>query len=399
MIVIAAIVLFLWLAAAAELVYGARHTPKLTAIAPADTAPLPRISIIIAARNEAAALGEALASVLRLDYPHLDIIAVDDRSTDATGQVLDRFAASDSRLKVLHINALPRGWLGKNHALAMGAEAAAGDWLLFTDADIIFAPDVLRRAVALIERQHFDHLAVSPDATGGTPALKAMLPAVSLCLGLSLRPWRAVNPASRAHCGIGAFNLVRRRCYLAVGGHGAIALRPDDDIKLGRLLKRAGYRQGFAKGGGLLRVSWYPSARAMFQGLEKNSFAFFNYRFSEVLGASILFGWAHIWPFAALAFGGLSTWLGAINIAFMLTLGVAIAREIRIQPAYGLVYPLAAPAILGILWNSMVRTLVRGGIVWRDTFYPLRKLAPRAAPAIDPAIDKDDKRKTVDKRR
>jgi glycosyltransferase involved in cell wall biosynthesis len=390
MSVIAAIVLFLWLAAAAELVYGARHTPKLTAISPAGATHLPHISIIIAARNEADTLGEALASVLRLDYPHLEIIAVDDRSTDATGRLLDRFAASDRRLKVLHIGTLPRGWLGKNHALAMGAEAAAGDWLLFTDSDIVFAPDVLRRAVALIERQRLDHLAVSPDATGGTPALKAILPAVSLCLGLSLRPWRALNPAIRAHCGIGAFNLVRCRCYLAVGGHGTIALRPDDDIKLGKILKQAGCRQGFAKGGGLLRVSWYPSARAMFRGLEKNSFAFFDYRFSEVLGVSILFGWAHIWPFAALAFGGLSTWLGAINIAFMLALGIAIAREIRIAPAYGLAYPLAAPAILGILWNSMVCTLVRGGIVWRDTFYPLRELTP---PWAAPAINKDHKKR------
>src|SRR5262249_47556006 len=123
----------------------------------------PSVAIIVAARNEAAMVEQATRSLLALDYPDLSVIAVDDRSTDGTGPILDVLATGDSRLQVVHIHELPAGWLGKTHALQSAAETASARWLLFTDADVVFAPDTLLRAIALAERSRIDHLAVVPD--------------------------------------------------------------------------------------------------------------------------------------------------------------------------------------------------------------------------------------------
>ena len=123
-----------------------RHRGAIPAL-PAVKAPgaLPSLSVIVPARNEATAIGPALASLLAQDYPGLEIVAVDDRSTDGTGDVLRALAAANPSLRVLRIDDLPSGWLGKNHALWRGAQRSTGTWLLFTDADVVFAPGTLRR--------------------------------------------------------------------------------------------------------------------------------------------------------------------------------------------------------------------------------------------------------------
>src|SRR3954452_1043165 len=149
-------------ATAVRVYRGARSIRALRDLPPL-AAPLPRVSIIIPARNEERNLEEALRSVLALDYDDLEIDVADDRSTDRTGEILDRMAAANPRLRVVHIRELPSGWLGKNHALELGGRKATGDYLLFTDADIVMEPTALRRAVGAMERDGIDHLAVSPE--------------------------------------------------------------------------------------------------------------------------------------------------------------------------------------------------------------------------------------------
>ena len=183
-------------------------------------ATLPRVSVIVPARNEIEMVEPALRSVLDLDYPDLEVVAVDDRSDDATGSVLDTLAASDSRLKVIHVADLPVGWIGKNHALQRGAEIASGELLLFTDADVLFERTVLVRAVRHLMTHGYDHLTMPADVRVASAALELFVAAFALLFNGYFRPWRVSDPRSSAAVGFGSFNLVRRAAYERAGYHG-----------------------------------------------------------------------------------------------------------------------------------------------------------------------------------
>ncbi|MGB7172002.1 MAG: glycosyltransferase family 2 protein, partial [Candidatus Acidiferrales bacterium] len=197
-IVFFAILALFWIASTVITSRGMASIPSLTEIAPFAGPAFPRISILFAARDEAEKMPAALSSLLKLDYPNYEVIAVDDRSADATGKILDEFAARDARLKVIHVEELPKGWLGKPHALAEAYEKASGEWLVFTDADVQFAPDLLRRALACVERAGADHLTllVRLDLRGfWEPVALGYLGA---CFAL-MRPWKTKEPKSKAY--------------------------------------------------------------------------------------------------------------------------------------------------------------------------------------------------------
>ncbi|MGH8129080.1 MAG: glycosyltransferase [Gammaproteobacteria bacterium] len=368
----AALILLAWLIAGAELVYGALHTKHLDRYAPAENdADLPAITIVVPARNEAKTLEPAMRSLLALDYPRLTIVAVDDRSEDATGALLEDF--TDKRLQVLHVHDLPDGWLGKNHALDQGARQSDSEWLLFTDADIVFAPDTLRRAVTAVKETGVDHLTALPRLTGASIGLKTALPAFAMNFGLSVRPWRAANPKSRASCGVGAFNLIRRSTYLTLGGHTRIAHAPHDDLALGQLIKHAGYRQICMQADSLLSVRWYRTLPEFIHGLEKGSFAYFGYRLAPLVGATLIQAALCLWPVAGLfLLHGNALVLDAAAVATMLLLGIHSAYRLHFSWLFGLVYPLSALIMLIVIWNSALRIRLRGGLEWRGTFYPLK---------------------------
>ncbi len=249
---LAIVTLLFFVALSLQLALGRRHRRDLRDIPPPDAFPL--VSIIIPARNEERNLREALQSVLTQDYPNREIIVVDDRSTDRTGAILEEMTARQSGLKLLRVTRLPQGWLGKNHALHLGAAEARGEYLLFTDADVVMAPSALARAVGYMRKEGLDQLAVGPVVTMRGQVLNCFAGAFMVFFTLYARPWKVRDPKSSSHIGIGAFNLVRSEAYRAVGGHEAIAMRPDDDMKLGKLIKKKGFlqdllgRQGDAAG-------------------------------------------------------------------------------------------------------------------------------------------------------
>lgn len=337
----------------------------------------PHVSVVIAARNEAARVAMAVQSVLRQSHEPLEVVVVDDRSTDGTGQILDRLAEEYPRVRVLHVDAVPDGWLGKNHALQRGADVAAGELLLFTDADVIMSPSAVCRAVAVMQREGVDHLAVAPRIlAGSSPA--TMTVAVFLALfSTFFRPWKARDPDSRWSIGIGAFNLVRAAAYREIDGHRSLPLRPDDDVRLGRALKGAGYRQVAAVGTRLIQVEWYPTLRAMARGLRKNAFAVVDYRLSLVAAGTVLPILFVFWPVAALFLtGGVVWWL---NVAVVLTGAAAILDTARAHglPLWtGLTYPLASLFLLWIVWAAALRAVRRGTVEWRGTEYALDELRP-----------------------
>ena len=180
------------------------------------------------------------------DIMQVKVIAVDDRSEDATLEILNNFAQRDTRLKVVHIAELPQGWLGKPHALEMAYRESQGEWLVFTDADVQFAPDLLRRALALMEQERSDHLTLLAglDLRGfWEPTAVGYL---GVCFALGVRPWRVSNPKSRVYMGVGAFQMIRRSTYEAIGTHRGLAMEVLDDMKLGKLVKLNGFRSGVA---------------------------------------------------------------------------------------------------------------------------------------------------------
>jgi cellulose synthase/poly-beta-1,6-N-acetylglucosamine synthase-like glycosyltransferase len=372
---LALLTLALWLGAAWEVMRGNRRLPRLGRLDAPAPARWPKVSVVFAARNEGRTVGAAVPTMLALDYPDLELVAVDDRSEDDTGRVLDALAACEPRLRVDHVRALPPGWLGKNHALHHGAAQAAGDWILFTDADIHFAPDALRRAVAFAEAEGLDHLAATPRLHGSGAALGVCVAAFSLVFAMFLRPWRIADPRSAAHGGIGAFNLVRASAYRRLGGHGPIRLRPDDDIRLGQLMKSGG-RSAFALGADALSVAWYSSVGELVRGLTKNTYAGVDYRAWMILGgvaAHVLF---FLWPLAAILFAptGAERALAAAAVAVMLAVAIDNTRFDGGRWWHGALFPLGLLVLDYVMLRSMVVTHWQGGITWRGTHYPLAEL-------------------------
>lgn len=361
--------------AAAEALLGARRISQLQDISPVQSAEYPLVSIIIPALNEAATIEPALASVLRLDYPALEIIAINDRSTDDTGEILDRMAARDSRLKVFHLDKLPAGWLGKNHALWYGAGKAGGELLLFTDADVVMAESSLQRAVTFMVAEKLDHLAVFFDIRVPGGPLNMLIIDFASAFMSWMKPWRARMAGSRYHVGVGAFNLVSADMYRRCGTHQVIANHPVDDVELGRLIKSCGGRQDCLFGRGAISVKWYGSVAEMATGLEKNIFPFCNYSLGRIMAATVVVLLLRIWPLAALLLcHGRALAVNGLLVSLQVGMALLVAGNSSIAYRHVLWLPLSPFIGIYILWRSTVKTLLQGGIVWRGTFYSLDEL-------------------------
>lgn len=372
---IAGAVLLLTMLTALEISSGHRRIRSLSTVAPEADELLPKVSIIVAARNEQRNIREALQSLLNLSYPDYELIVVNDRSEDDTQAILEQLSAGQPRLKLLQVHQLPPGWLGKNHALWVGSRDASGELLLFTDADIMMEPTVLKRAVTLLEQNRLDHLAVTPALLMPTAFLGMFGIAFAVIFSLFVRPWKARDPRSRFHIGIGAFNLVRSQAYRNIGGHVPIRLRPDDDLKLGKLLKKNGYRQDVVCGPDYLAVEWYASTMELIRGLEKNAFSGADYSVPLVLTGALFQLLCSVWPFVALLVTN-----GAVQMVYLAAVIILLlmladsARFHRIPVWYALGYPLVSALFVYIMLRTMVLNIIQGGIYWRGTFYPLHEL-------------------------
>ena len=358
-----------------DVVLGFRRLERLREIPAREAAGAPLVSVVVAARDEARGIEAAARSLLAQRYASFEIVAVDDRSGDGTSGILDRLARSDPRLRAIHVRELPKGWLGKNHALSVGAAAARGTWLLFTDADVIMTPETLGRAVGFAERRGVDHLAVLPDIRLPGLLLSAFGTAF-ICWGAAiLRPWKAREPDSWRFVGIGAFNLVRAEAYRRAGGHEPIRLRPDDDLKLGKILKRSGARSDFLLGKGMISVEWYHSVSEAINGLMKNTFSVVEYRLLPMLAGVPLYLVGGLGPLAALALGsGPLRWFGAAAVASQLGMMLFGTRESGAPRRVALLYPVVSVLFAWIILRALVLNLAQRGIVWRGTFYPLSEL-------------------------
>lgn len=332
----------------------------------------PAVSMIIPARDEGPKIEAALRSVLALDYPDLEIIAIDDRSRDETGRIMDKLAAEDPRLRVTHVTELPDGWLGKNHALHAGAQAARGEYILFTDGDIHFGRDTILRAVKYLEATRADHLCIPPNMIRGTYAEDSLIAFFILMFLLGTQPWLIPTRFRYAYAGVGAFNMVRKSSYESFGGHVPIRLDVLDDVKLGKIVKANGMRQEILNADDRVLVKWQDSAWHVITGLEKNAFATMDYSVVKLFFVSLMTLLVCLAPYLGLLLiPSAAAWGYVATVVFMTTMYTVLAVKSGCSPLVAPALPLACLGLLFAFWRSAVITLRQGGVRWRDTFYPL----------------------------
>ena len=365
----------LWLVQGVRAGLGMAGLPWLSDAAPIASEDAPLVSIVFAARDEAEKLPAAIQTLLAQDYPRFEVVAVNDRSTDQTPAILHEMERSNQNLIVTDIADLPAGWLGKPHALVAGYEKSHGDWLVFTDADVHFAPDVLRRALALADEHKWDHLslltAVDMQGFWETTAISYF----GLGFVFGNEPWLASNPRSTRYVGIGAFQLVRRAAYERSGGHSRLRMEVIEDMKLGKLMKMAGFRSGVAVAQDLVRVRWHSGVHNVIRGVTKNMFAAVHYNAFLAVAAMMLSVVMSVSPFLGLAFAsGWARVFAGIAAAAAVVIHAAMVWSTEASPLYGLTHPLGALLFCWMMARSAIATLWQGGVVWRDTFYPLEEL-------------------------
>jgi len=365
----------LWIGQAIEIGIGVPSLRSLQDATPLADADCPTVSILFGARDEAEKLPGALATFLALDYPRYEVVAVDDRSDDGTAQILDEAARKNSALKFVRVTSLLPGWLGKPHALQQAYEHSSGEWLVFTDADVHFAPDLLRRSIALAQREGWEHLTLLGRAEMHSFGERLVMIFFGLAFLMAARPWRVGQANSHFYAGIGSFQLIRRSAYEAMGTHRRLAMEVVDDMKLGKLVKEAGIRSGAARAGTDVSVHWHRGVGNIVRGTTKNFFAASGFRLGltcfQILGLLYMF----VFPFAALPFArgwALSFDVIAVAVPVMLEAGAAI--EFDVSPLYALTFPIGALIFCWMLARSTIVTLWQGGITWRGTFYPLEEL-------------------------
>jgi glycosyltransferase involved in cell wall biosynthesis len=345
---------------------------------PATANDEPRVSIIVPARNEEEHIRETLMQLLALEYSNYEIIAVNDRSTDRTGRIMDEVAASSQAhglLRVIHVSELPAGWLGKTHAMWKAGQQASGDWVLFTDADVLFKPDSLRRAVAYGEAERADHVVLFPRMIMKRPGERMMIAFFQALFVFGHRPWKVADPKARDHMGVGAFNMVRRPVYEAVGTHRALRMEVLDDMKLGKVVKKAGFVQRNVFGEDLISLRWAKGAFGIVDNLTKNFFAVLSFQWPRTVVTIVGLGFLNLGPF-------LGVWLAqgwarvpyAVALISLFGIYYGMSRMSPIAPYYFFLHPVSTSLFMYILLRSMLHTLANRGIVWRGTKYSLEEL-------------------------
>jgi glycosyltransferase involved in cell wall biosynthesis len=344
------------------------------------------LTVIVPACNEEARLGATLQSLASSTGIRLQIVVIDDRSTDRTGEIADQFAEEyRSRggahcIEVVHNRTLPRGWLGKTHAMQSASERARAPWILFTDADTVFAPDALQRALSYAAAVKADHFVLMPTVVCTTVLENAMV-AVMHSLGQWVnRYWKVGEKDAKDFLGVGGFNLVRTKVFQSVGGFTPLRLEVVEDMSFGWMVKRAGYRSCVVAGPGLVKIRWIEGAFGIVRNIEKNGFSIFRYRAWLCLLACLALLIDIFVPLGAIAMGG---WATAAGLAMYFALGIIFQANRKVHPIPPVAAVLFAPCTAILCFGfvrSMMLTLHNKGVSWRGTRYTLAELRENAVP-------------------
>jgi hypothetical protein len=257
----------------------------------------------------------------------------------------------------------------------LAAQQATGEWLLFTDADVIFHPDALRRALAFATRSNADHMVLLPTLVMHSWGERMMISFLQVLSIWAVRPWRVPDPhAKRDSVGVGAFNMVRRDVYDASGGWDALRMEVLEDLALGRRIKQQGYAQRVALGVDMVNVRWAKGAFGVVNNLTKNLFALFRFRPEVVFAVACGISLFTLFPLLACVAGPALWWPTGLMLISLLLAYQLTGKYQHFSAAQMLLFPLATILLLYAMLRSMLLAIWRGGIVWRGTFYPLHDL-------------------------
>lgn len=331
---------------------------------------LPTVSAIVPARSEEDVIAAAVESLAT--QPEItEIFVINDQSTDGTARVLRQLASRYPQLRVLETQELPPGWVGKNHAVSLGAAQACGDWLLFTDADGVHFPGSTARALADADASGAGLVSYSPEQVTLTWWEKAVIPFVYTRLGQKFS-YQAVNdPGLPAAAASGQYFLIRRTDYDRIGGHAAVSAEVLEDVALARLAKRAGIRLHFASGHGIMRVRMYRTFRAMWQGWTKNLYPLMGGA-PQAVGREV----REVVPWIPLLLLSLTWWhlilglLGAALLAGRHAAYAATLRRNRFQASLAIYY-IPAVALYAAALLASERRYIRGSVTWKGREYPV----------------------------
>ena len=372
---------------------GWRGMPTVADIATPEwdrmPAPQPRVSIIVPARNEGEDVNQSLRTLVYLEYMNYEIISVDDRSTDNTGDQMDSAAAWCRSVEltcksvvapaplgdVLHIKELPSGWMGKQHAMWVGAQQATGEWLLFTDADVSFRVDAVRRAIAYAEATRTDHLVLFPSHKLKGLGEKIFMAGFQILFALGHRPWKVEDRESDDFMGLGPFNLIRRSAYEKIGTWEALKMEVIEDMKLGKLVKKHGLSQRCVFGPGLLPWKWGEGAMGLSRNLTKNMFSLLQFRWGKSVGALLLLLALNFIPLVGAIWA--PRWARAayiVALACIALIHYGLGRRTQVPGWTFFFYPISTLMIAFTLVRSMGHAFVNKGVVWRGTHYSLEEL-------------------------
>lgn len=344
------------------------------AIAADSIVPDIRCSVVVAARDEQARIEQTVRRLIAQDGIEVEVIVVDDRSTDDTPEILRALAREDSRLRLIRVDRLPEGWLGKCHACHVGACAARNEWILFTDGDCWLKADLIARAVRLAQSQRVDHVTLTYGLAPSslTPGMRVS----HVAFLLSISNWFSGVNRDRpgAYMGIGAFNLVRAAAYRESGGYEALRLTVLDDVKLGLLLARAGKRTRAFLGNQDVECHWGGGLGRMIKLMEKNYFAYFDFRLWLVAFICGAQAFLIATPILGLIWATPAGMAMALSPSCLSVPAAILAHRIGWHWRVALGVPFVMPVFFYALLNSTIVTLRQGGVRWRETFYALEAL-------------------------
>jgi len=344
----------------------------------AESDAIPSVTVVIAARNERERIEESVRRLLAQRGVDLELVVVDDRSDDGTSEILERLSTDDPQLRVIRVDTLPDGWLGKQHACHIGSQDARGEWILFTDADTWMSPDLIANTVRVALSEQAALVCLFPAQKRSSLWGRAAL--LNFSMGLLFAAARANRDRRASPVGIGAFNLVRAEAYRRCGGYAALRMEVIDDMKLGMLIQRNGGRLRCWTAGDEAEMDWAASPRELMRVLEKNFFALADLRFGLVGFAVtvMLAAWltAIIGPFS----GRLTGYAAFVGWASILLPAALFSRRARWGVLPVLLTPLIFPLLPWALLRSAWLTWKQGGIHWRGTFYSLELLRKHRVP-------------------
>lgn len=352
-----------------------RAVPDLASIDAPEPEHWPRVSAIVPAHNEGPAVAAAIDSRLADDYPNLELVLIDDRSTDETSVIFREKAAADPRVKAVRIDELPEFWWGKTHAMQAALPVATGEWLLLSDSDVHVAPGALRRAIAYCEAHGIDHLTVLAECWRSTFSLDAIFSAALKFVFMGARLWGVAQPRSSASGGQGPFSLIRRSAFERTPGLEHIRLEVTEDYAIGKMLKQSGAKCAVLNGRTLVGLPWMANLAKYCASSDRSVYAYWGgYSLIRVVLLALAMLVYELFPLILLLLlpYGLPQPFLLVMFAFFLAARVQILINAwNGRPLWPcLLHPLGTVLNVWVLLRAGWHGYRSGGVRWGGVFYP-----------------------------